>query len=82
MNFWQATEYRLRQMEADEEYDLFAIGYVIPQVVLAESKVGEDQSPKQCLIEYIESSMKSDAILEEDRKLIYSVLDEATRNAK
>jgi hypothetical protein len=79
-DFWTKTETILREMEADEEYDLFAIGYVIPQVPLAHDQWDESQDPKQALLSYIEQSMSDDQISEVDMKLIHQVLEEALRH--
>ncbi len=79
-DFWTKTEAILREMEADEEYDLFAIGYVIPQVPLAHEQWDEKEDPKQTLLNYIEYSINEDNISTEDCELIQQVLDEALRH--
>ncbi|WP_144393469.1 hypothetical protein [Pleionea sediminis] len=81
-DFWAKTEAVLREMEADEEYDLFAIGYVIPQVPLAEAVWEEASDPATTLIDYVSGSMDEDEISEDDRKLIQNVLQSAINNGQ
>lgn len=75
--FWSKTESILREMEAGEEFDLFAIGYVIPQVALAEEGWDGEMEPKAALLHYIAHSMDEDQINSDDRALIEQVLDHA-----
>ena len=74
-NFWLAAEKMLREMEADEEYDLFAIGYVIPQVALAEGSYDESSSPFEHVTAYIQESMVKDQVSDADQLLIKEVMD-------
>ncbi len=78
-DFWEKTEKVLREMEADEEYDLFAIGYVIPQVPLAHETWQENENPEDTLRRYIENSIKEDNIEEGDVRLIEQVLLDALK---
>ncbi|NVJ50184.1 MAG: hypothetical protein HWE13_15535 [Gammaproteobacteria bacterium] len=78
--FWHDLEIKLRAMEAEEEYDLFAIGYVIPQVALAEKEAAENLSAEQAkevLLRYIQRSIDQDNISDADRHLIEEVLTSA-----
>ncbi|WMS87405.1 hypothetical protein [Pleionea litopenaei] len=80
-DFWSQLETRLRAMEAEEEYDLFAIGYVIPQVALAEKEGGSNPAEAQdILIRYIQRSIDQDNINDRDRELIEQVLNAALEN--
>ncbi|NVJ61020.1 MAG: hypothetical protein HWE27_11555 [Gammaproteobacteria bacterium] len=83
--FWTELESKLRTMEAEEEFDLFAIGYVIPQVALAHAEAeqlqDEDGSQQKILINYIQRSVDQDNINDQDRLLIEQVLDAALGNS-
>lgn len=76
-DFWIKTENLLREMEADEEYDLFAIGYVIPQVALAHQQFDDASDPAQVVRDYVALCMAQDNIAKDDQKLIHQVLDAA-----
>ncbi|PWK50102.1 hypothetical protein [Pleionea mediterranea] len=76
-DFWTKTETLLREMEADEEYDLFAIGYVIPQVALAHQQFDDVADPAQTVRDYVAHCMTQDNIEQADQRLIQQVLDAA-----
>lgn len=59
-NYWARTEAKLLAMEANEEYDLFVIGYLIPHIGLGEANCPPETAPKAYLEELIRKSIEAD----------------------
>ncbi|MEE4245497.1 MAG: hypothetical protein V2I33_08805 [Kangiellaceae bacterium] len=71
---WQKVERLLRELEADEEFDLFAIGYVIPQVALAHEDASSDDNVYNNIEDLVESSMIEDNLDDNDKLLVRQIL--------
>ena len=76
-SFWQKIEQKLREMEAEETFDLFALGYIIPQIALAQNEADDNDSAEHILASYIESSMQMDRLDDSDIKLVRQALADA-----
>lgn len=77
-NYWAKTEAKLLEMEANEDYDLFVLGYLIPHIGLGEANCPPETAPKTYLEALIRESIEADkgTFNEKDLATIEKVLAE------
>ncbi len=89
-SFFSQAEIKLRDLETKETFDLFAIGYVIPQIALSENiyhdQVAADNtkmySPFEVLQQEVEKAITVDNLSEEDQHLVRELLDTLNQSTR